>query len=361
MRVSGWAPVVLGVLAAARAPSGRAEEPLKPPARGPEEPAPDPKVEAEKKRRLGLLKDRMAVWGAAKKGLMGTCTTCNGVGSNSALAGGRTVTTPCRRCAGRGKRVSKTNFKKLYYELMSPDWRRRPDAQREVEAVYLRMDGNLEPVPRLRSYRIEGMELLGDRHASVRVFHDDDSVAREVHWVWATDPLTKVSTWFLYGGDVDGRWGEVKDDEAAGDVGQEPGPCEPDVEQDVRARVERARLASTLEAVQCARSVLVLTLALPDPKTWEAAERIVHTDAVAALRAVLRDSPSCSALRLVFLAEWRDRFGAKSKLPWVVAGMPKETCRKIVFENLSPAEVFALFAVRWPQHGDLVVLLPHER
>ena len=298
-----------------------------------------PAAEASAAVRLSTLRARLTEWYEARKNLVPTpCPRCAGLGR---LAAGRGASVVCPRCEGRKFVLSVTAFRKVSYDMRSEAFRKRPNAQEQANAAYKAADGATRPPLYLKSFRVDRVELVGDRFGLGLVFEGTDNVSRESRWVRGVDPATKKDTWFVHEPETDGAFAaETVPADAAVPT---RAPLTPERLEDLRKRLAVAGVRHDLEDAAVEGGVLHLRLFSKAPRSEEDLDRLVAADTVPAARTALAAEAPATAVSLVFLSRWRDKFGAVGRAPYVGAGIRRADFEKIVFENLTPGEVLQLF------------------
>lgn len=307
---------------------------------------------AEEAKALTALKRRVGEWMAARRGLLDECPNCNGSGRITSVVGPRAVARTCGRCEGAGKAFSKVLGRKLLYDLRSPAWRLRPNAQAEADAEFkaLRIADGARLCP--KSWTWERGELVDADHAIAYVFEGADSVARPSQWILATDPRTKAATWFLWMEVADGRWPDPTTGPAGNPAAPPAGEPIPQLQDIlVEGALRKAPLQFTVTKREHAATVLRLALALPDVPPASRIDGMVVTDAIAVVRAVWPALKSdWTDVRLTFDAPHQDRFGERKPLTLWTVSMAYATFERIHWDNLSDGDAFALFQATREEH-----------
>lgn len=300
--------------------------------------------------RLTTLRARLSEWCEARKNLVPTkCPKCAGYGL---LDGGRGGFVACTRCEGRKTVLSATAFRKVHYDMKTEAFRKRPNAQEEATAAYKASDGATRPALQLKSFRVDRVELAGDRFGRGWIFEGTDNVSRESRWVRGIDPTSRKETWFVHEPETDGEFAvETVPTDAAVPTRV---PLAPERLDALRKRLAVAGVKHDLEDAAVEGDVLHLRLFAKAPASEEELDRCLGSDTVPAARTAFAVEEKIAGVQLLFLARWRDKFGAVGRAPYVSAGIRRADFEKIVFANLTPGEVLALFdprRVQEPEEG----------
>lgn len=112
----------------------------------------------------------------------------------------------CPTCKGMRFYVSKKSFMKVYYEMMSPAFRRLPGAHAAVQSLYEQVRSGERPAPRKFSFATQKRAVLVTPTHGV-AWHrlQGEKVWQSTFWVWAPRDGGK-STWFQYAAEADGDW-----------------------------------------------------------------------------------------------------------------------------------------------------------
>lgn len=292
--------------------------------------------------RLTMLRARLAEWCEARRNLVDVkCPKCGGFG---VLNAGRNGFLTCPRCDGRKAVLEPKAFRKVHYDMKTEAWRRRPDAHKEADAAYRAADGAGRPRLFLKAFRVDRVELVGDRFGLGWIFEGTDDVSRESRWVWDVDPATKRETWFVHEPETDGTFAAPTVPTTAAVPTR--APLAPDRLDALRKRLAVAGVKHDLEDAALEGDVLHLRLFAKAPASEAALDACVGSDTVPAARIALDAEEGIAAVELTFLARWRDKFGAVQRAPYVTAGIRRADFEKIVFANLTAGEVLALFNPR---------------
>jgi len=177
----------------------------------------DELTEPARKERVSRLRSRAAIWYASRKSLVSKCAKCTGRG---------TVAGPA--CDGRCRIINTDHYRKVYFEMMSPQYRsdpRRAEAlEDEIEAVgvaaRLRELGalwsDIEAAARrtrqpeaLVGWAIDRIELADASHGAVWTRLNGEKEPTPMRWI-RTDDANGKPEWFVYDQEADGAWpGEV--------------------------------------------------------------------------------------------------------------------------------------------------------
>ena len=126
----------------------------------------------------------------------------------------------CPKCDGFKMHVDKDVYRRLFYDMRSPEFRMQEEIRAKVTAEYVKAkEGHPFPVV-IKRYKVAKIEVVDATHGIVYVEKNKDSVARPQEWVWSKEP-GKSSTWFLYDAQADGAWPSPED------VAPEPPTPEP--------------------------------------------------------------------------------------------------------------------------------------
>ena len=174
--------------------------------------------EAVRKARIKLRK-RAAAWWRYRKRLAMRCPQCKGAGKVPWRRGRRRVIVDCPKCDGHKMYVAKDEFRRCFYDMRSPAFRRQEGVQDKVTAEFVAArEGRPRPVV-LQRYKIEKIEIVDATHGIVWVERNKEDVARPQEWIVAEEPGEKP-TWYLYDAGADGPWpsDEAPPEEPAPDV-----------------------------------------------------------------------------------------------------------------------------------------------
>jgi hypothetical protein len=299
--------------------------------------------------RTAVLKTRVAAWFDARKALAReNCPTCRGWGVVSTRSAVRDA---CPKCDGRKTVIPTRAFRAVHYDMKSEAWRRRPNATDEANAAYRAADASGATPLLLSTYRIDRVELVGTRFARAWVFEGTDSVSRESRWVLSPDSASKKDVWFLFGEETDGPWEEGP----AAPAAAPSSPLSPAEHEALRGRVALVETRLGLEGASREGGTLVLRFHDPKASDERLFDLAVESSAFALARAAAKAVPAASDLRLVFLARWRDKFGGVEARPYRTFTISSETLSRAVPENLTQAEVVALFSPRREVHADAIL------
>jgi hypothetical protein len=205
-------------------------------------------------------------------------------------------------------------------------------------------------------------------------FENGDSVPRESRWIYATEPTSRKTTWFLWRAEADGAWTDAATAPgtspppagAQPSGGPSPGvaaaPPEPAPEPAARAMDEKlrvaivaalskAKIAHTVEKVSGDASIAIVTLIRGRALSKLQWKAVVDADVIAAARAAFAVA-GFDALHIVTTVPAKNAFGAIEHRPRSAFDMSRETFSKIDFTNLSLAEAIRLFHIDRLSLGD---------
>lgn len=361
--------VVLVVAGLSLARAARTDPPGAP---APPAPAPsDPAAAAAARAKLSLLKDRVAEWCRARQEMKGDCGNCGGSGT---VRVGRFLK-QCSTCLGAGKAISKARFTQVFYDMVSPAWRKLDSAKPAAEALWAAARKEVRTYRNLGSYRIDTMRLVGERFAYVTTFENGEGVPRESRWVHATEPSSRKTTWFFWREEADGPWpdpatapgsapaaaqlpGGALAPGGSSAPGAAPSPAPepasaPDpipraIDEKLRvavvAALARAKIVHTIDKVGGDEANVVVTLIRGRPLSRLQWKTAVDPDVIAAARATFSVA-SVKGVRVLLTVPAKNAFGAIEARPRATYDMGRETYSKIDFANLTTAEAIRLFAI----------------
>ena len=316
-------------------------------------PVPDPATRA----RIAALRARVTEWCETRKLLRkDKCPTCQGFGVVVDMRTKRQE--PCPKCEGRRLVLNAKAFRKIHYDMRSEAWRQRPTSRDEVTEAYRAADAGAERGV-LAKYQVDRVELVGTRFGRGWVIEGTDTVARDSHWVAVPDPKTKKESWYLWSPDTDGAWSEETLPPPPPPVPDEAVPLiAPLAAEDfaaVRAMLEKCRTPFRLELAQRDGTTTVVSLFHPAAPDAESLDAWILKGAYPLLRGVFEAVPADERARLVFLAKWRDKFGAVTQRAYRTVEAARADFEKIHPENLTPEELLALFRCEDARYEDEVL------
>lgn len=302
-----------------------------------------PAEDAAARARVASLTARVREWFDARKRLVRVdCPKCRGWGRVEDRSG-RGAT--CPRCDGAKQVLASDAYRKVHYDFMSPAYRGRDGAMDAANAAYKEANAARRDALYVNAYRIDRVELVGVNGGSAWVFEGTDSVSRESRWLQLTDPATKKPQWFVYGPETDGAWPPP---DAAPPIPEGPLPKrEPLAAAELDALRKAVRDAGIVPAVEGARrehGEVVVALFDGAPTDRRALDASAEACVFRLTGVVLAALPDAPAVRVEFLARWRDKFGTVTKRPYRTALLSRAHHAKIVPERLAPEELLALFA-----------------
>src|SRR5262245_6550694 len=330
---------------ASSGPAAAGDSPAASPAASP--PAARP-LSPEDKRLLDDLKLRVSEWGEARREWIIPCPNCNGTGKIQRMTGRRLVSFPCSKCDGKGRTPSERLGKKLYYDLMSPAWRKRTDAVADGERLRAAEGAAALERKGTRSWRIDRIDLVDSTHGTAWLYLDGASASTPLRWIRASDSDPKAARWYLYSESVDGAWPDGKAPEPEPGDPPEPLPKLQKIVLDslLEKTVPRQPLSS---AGRCGNT-LVVAFDHRDMPTADELRAWPVNDSTAIFRAVFDGMPEWSEIRLVFRSLFQEKFGNREAKPFCVVSLTRDTYMKIHFEHLAVDEAFALFHVDSPAY-----------
>jgi len=173
--------------------------------RAEEEQIPPGMTESHFKSLRGKLRKRSAEWWRYRKKLAQRCPQCKGAGKVRWRRRRRIELVDCPKCDGFKMHVDKDVYRRLFYDMRSPEFRMQEDIRAKVTAEFVQAkEGKPFPVV-LKRYAVKKIEVVDATHGIVYVERNKDSVARPQQWVWSEEP-GKSATWFLYDVEADGAW-----------------------------------------------------------------------------------------------------------------------------------------------------------
>lgn len=313
-----------------------------------------PAEDAAAKARVASLTARVREWFDTRKRLVRVdCPKCRGWGRVEDRSGRGAA---CPRCDGAKQVLASDAYRKAHYDFMSPAYRGRDGAMDAANAAYKEANAARREPLYLNAYRLDRVELVGVNGGSAWVFEGTDSVSRESRWLQLTDPTTKKLQWFVYAPETDGAWPPP---DAAPPIPEGPLPKrEPLAAGELEALRKAVRDAGIVPTVEGARRehgevvVGVFDGAPTDRRALDASAEACVFRLTGVVLAAVADAP---AVRIEFLARWRDKFGTVTKRPYRTALLSRAHHGKIVPERLTPEELLALF--EWneaPQEGEVL-------
>ena len=334
---------LLVVAAASPTPTAIADPPAAAPAAPPVKP-----LTPDERRCVDELKLRVGDWGEARREWIIPCPNCNGTGKIQRMTGRRLVSFPCSKCEGKGRTPSERLGKKLYYDLKSPEWRRRTEAVADAER--LRAAEGAAAVERkgTRSWRIDRIELVDATHALAWLFLDGASVSTPMRWYRSFDSDPKAAKWYLYTEETDGAWPDAKAPVA--EPGAAPEPLAKLQRIVLDGLVEKAAPRQPLAEAGQSGTVLYATFDHRDVPTATDVESWPVLDSSALFRAIFDGMPEWTEIRLIFRSIHQEKFGARETKPFRIVSLARPVYLKIHFQHLAAEEAFALFRVESPVH-----------
>lgn len=304
----------------------------------------------ELRKRQTELEARVKEWDRALRGMIYSCPRCRGTG----YGGG------CPYCRGTGKVASKTLHKKVVWDLMSPAFRKRPGKDMLLAAAYRQM---IETGKRPHVVgQIVGVELWDESHGVARVRPplregevpgaDPESRVVPLYWIYASEGTAR--RWYLFDAEADGPWPKQR---MPPEEGPTPAPSGPDAFPDREALAKALGEAGLRHRqVDLRREDLTLVIDLARPKARQPGEQgleLCILDAAAAARVVRgAGTPKTpwERLRMRFLARYRDPYGRIDVRPHTTIQITRSELQKVVFDNLAPAELWALCSPEPQRH-----------
>lgn len=306
---------------------------------------PDPFAEPDPVALVKSLRKRADQWWTARQRAAVKCTLC--AGSGRVLYRGSVQ--QCWRCRGGGKLYVKDNWKLLLYDMRSPAFRALPDSRERASEEYLTLDDGRGP-RLITSYKIHRIQLVDLTHGVAWVIDNKDTVARPYNWIWSKDPTTEKADWWVYEPRIDGDWPQAREVRA-----DKPAALPTAEAAKIADAIKGAGPLISVQTLESLQETLVLSLApAADLPPGEMTMERFKARAMAQIRltgqVVWGDKSRFDALRWVFLAPWRDRFGVVQLRPWLTAEIRQSWFKRIVWNNLDQDERAALFEPAWVEH-----------
>lgn len=311
--------LVCFVLGAVALPASRAEE--------------APCSERELKSRKAKLRPRASEWWRTRKRLVFVCPQCKGQGK---VRAGRRRIVDCPKCDGNRKVVDAKRYRKLYYDMRSPAFRKQEGIQDRLTREYESARTG-SPFPEsITKYHIDEVELVGERHGLVHVEENREEVARPQRWVWAEDEKGRC-TWCLWDEAADGPWAKEPTGTGAAANEKPPLSAPPEIRQLVVEMLEASLTAFVPREVLLQGDTLVLRLLARPGADAEEGNDLIGSDGVALVRALfpLLEHPS---IRADWYMNWRDDLGRTEIRPKWTSELTRERHDRVVWDNLSEIE-----------------------
>lgn len=215
----------------------------------------DELTEAARRDRVSRLRARAVTWYANRKGVRGYCTRCEGEGRVKKDGESQS----CPVCDGSSDDVNEGQFRKAFFEMMTPRYWSAPDREKEIEAALNDFWFHGTGPPALFAWTIDRVELADATHGVVSTRLNGEKDPTPMRWI-RTDDANGKPEWFVYDREADGPW--------PGDT--PPAPEEIDWDTwDVRANEATAKLTTSLAKVEvlkalAAKVVIVETVKIVD-------------------------------------------------------------------------------------------------
>src|SRR5207253_2911910 len=275
---------------------------------------------------------------------------------------GRFFVRPSAMCQTKRKIVSKETCRKVFFELMSPAWQALPGSPAEATEKTKALDVTQSGTYLWKSYNIESAALVDATHGTARVMVDYGRERlrepQDSRWVYATDAKTRLTRWYLWREEADGPWPDAAEATAASSPGAVPGAAAgkaetlpPLADAQARGLIEKTKPAYTVKTLSKEGTTLVVVLEYPQAQTKSGLDFPVTLDSIVIFRALFGALTEWDGIRLEFLADWIDRFGAVQQKPHAIVSLDRATFKKIVFENLTHERTFALFQTVRPEYS----------
>jgi hypothetical protein len=231
----------------------------------------DELTDAARRERISRLRARAASWHTSRKGVITKCHDCQGVGTGierginrGGLETGTVVT--CPRCGGRCKIVQEEHYRRVFFAMMTPEYRSNPGHADEIEdelRAALNGDGWPDAVER---WQIDRVELTDATHGVVWAKLNGAKTPTPMRWI-RVDETNGKPDWFVYYAATDGAWpGGWKESVAA------PGVEEIDwAEWFRRAGEVRAKNMTTLAKVEALKAEAAKVLVVETVKIVDVA------------------------------------------------------------------------------------------
>lgn len=308
--------------------------------------AEDEKEKEETKKRvlLSSLKDtaeRCAL--AREQPVVSKCSTCSGTGKQKApkldsrgnVSGTKDV--PCTRCDATGHVIDWTRAERAYWDCYTRAYRAVPANRTKFEETVKAWAKDPKKEPVLTNHKVKDARLVGEWWGVAFVVENEKDEARETRWMHGRDSLTNRPGWWIWDEKADGPWASS---------------AAVEVEGEELARLKNLlRLAGVSHGIEDASydgATFVIRLFSPAVTNEAELQAAIVGDIVPASRAGLKFHEKCGAVRLLFLARWRNKLGEVAKGPYEVAEIERSVFDRIVFENLLPEEVLQLYTRNRP-------------
>jgi hypothetical protein len=341
----------------------------------------EPSAAELRRRAESQLRGRATQWCEARQAAVSKCPSCDGKGKVSYESTDKVPTLKyrdCSRCV-RGFKVKADRARVAYFDVYTPQWRENDQNIRTSQAW---IDGLAkDPGPAvLKSYTIEDVEIVGERHGITRIreTRETEQIAPLTYrWVLLDDAKTRGSVWYQWHSS-DGLWGVAptrvdpnpppdakpgattpvgepapadgarKPADGAAPPATPPAPKEPvafdsDATQALSKSLVEAEIHASLESAEWRGDTAVLMLLPRGAADQAALDEAVALTIAPATRVAMKALEKATAVRLVFLARYRDRLGEVSKRPYETTSMTRDVFAKIHFENLNRVETLDLF------------------
>lgn len=285
--------------------------------------APPPKqsAAAEQRARLEALATRAREWCTLRRESFQKCQVCGGDGrAVYRLRTGVLQEMNCYDCKGHGWRFVEEKARRAWLEYRSPAGREHAAEGFAGWAASVREDPKVVAV--VACTTAGQPTAAGSRHALVRTTTDylKGREQEEHRWYFAD------GKWWLWTEGADPRWGS------------EPAvPVDATTVAKFSELLAQAGAAGTLRGMDREGALLVarLTEKAPDAVALEAE---IRRDLVTASRTLLKSEPAATAVRVVFLAPYRDRFGVATPGFFRSYQIARDDFDRAVWDNLKTWE-----------------------
>ncbi len=293
--------------------------------------------EAELKSRTTKLRRRASAWWRTRKRLVFGCPQCKGQGK---VRAGRRRIVDCPKCDGHRKVVDAKRYRKLFYDMRSPAFRRIDGIQDRMTAEYEAARTGSPWPTEIEKYHIHDVELVGERHGLVHVERNREDVAKPQRWVWAEDDRERCD-WYLWDEAADGRWvgeaGEPGGPAGGAAGGTPPLTAPPEIRQLVVEMLEASLTAFVPREVLVQGDTLLLRLVARPGADAEEGNDLIGADGVALVRALFPVLPN-PTIRADWYMNMRDELGRTEIRPKWTSVLTRERHDRVVWENLSGIE-----------------------
>jgi hypothetical protein len=268
----------------------------------------DELTEAARRDRVSRLRARAVTWYATRKGVRGYCTRCEGEGWVKKEFGERDL---CPVCDGSSNDVNEGQFRKAFFEMMTPRYRSAPGREEEIKAALIDAAFHEKRPAALFAWTIDRVELADASHGVVWTKLNGEKDPTPMRWI-RTDDANGKPEWFVYDEKADGPWPGEEAEEIDWDA------------WDIRANEACAKATTSLAKVDAlkalaAKVVVVETVKIVDVTPYGEGAKIVVCQLWGG---PWRSSVEVGKDQLALVREW----GKWDRLTWrlrVVVGGPE--------------------------------------